>query len=177
MKKTPMSSFFTREKANTGMEFPLWLPDGTKSEEFLRIRGMDSDEFREAEQESQRGMALAATLKDPKELSRVYNECKLKMIASLVISWSFPQECNLENKMEFLREAPQIADSINKVGSDRKLFFANGSSASSDTLKESSDSTESQKVQSSPSDKASTKSTKPRAKNPSSSKPPRSRKS
>lgn len=35
----PMESFFTRENANEGIELPLLLPDGTKTEHWLRIRG------------------------------------------------------------------------------------------------------------------------------------------
>lgn len=177
MNQTPMSSFFTREKANTGLEFPLWTPTGIKSEHSLNIRGMDSDEFREAEQNAQRALALAAASKDPKELSRVYTEQKILMVASLIISWTFPEECTLENRVMFLREAPQIMDSINKVASDRKLFFVNGSTASSSTLKESSGSTESPMVQNNLSGKASTKSTKPPAGSRSNSRRNKSRKS
>jgi len=174
MNQTPMSSFFTREKANTGLDFPLWLPNGEQSKESIKVRGMDSDEFRQVEQEVQRDMAQAS--KDPKELVRVYAEGKLRLVACLIISWTFPEECNEENKIIFLREAPQIAEAINKAASDRKLFFANGSTVSSSTLKESSGSTESQKDQSSPSGKASVKSTKPPVKSRSNSKRRNSRK-
>lgn len=38
----PMESFFTRENANEGIELPLLLPDGTKTEHWLRIRGVDA---------------------------------------------------------------------------------------------------------------------------------------
>jgi hypothetical protein len=175
MNQTPMTSFFTREKANTGLECPLWLPNGTKSEHSIKIRGMDSDEFREAEQNAQKALALAAASDNPKEVTRVYLEQKVLLVASLIISWTFPDECNMENCVKFLTEAPQILDAINKTASNRKLFFANGSTVSSSTLKESSDSTESQVVPNNPSDKASTKSTKPPVKSRSNSKPRKSR--
>ena len=52
----PMESFFTRENANEGIELPLLLPDGTKTEHWLRIRGVDADGFRKAEARSKRKM-------------------------------------------------------------------------------------------------------------------------
>ena len=44
-----MSAFFTRDRANEGIELPLYLPNGRKSEHWLRVLGVDSDAFRLAE--------------------------------------------------------------------------------------------------------------------------------
>ena len=45
-----MDAFFTRGKANEGVQLPLYLPDGSKSEHWVRILGVDSDIFRAAEE-------------------------------------------------------------------------------------------------------------------------------
>ncbi len=136
-----MEAFFTRERANEGIEIPLYLPDGTKTEHWLRIRGVDSDHFRLAEAESKRDAMHVAMIEDPIERAKAIADAKLNLIAALVISWSFEKECTLENIKEFFRQAPQIADAVDQVASKRALFFAKRSSSSLSTPKPSSGST------------------------------------
>lgn len=136
-----MEAFFTRERANKGIEIPLYLPDGTKTEHWLRIRGVDSDHFRLAEAESKRDAMRVAMIEDPLERAKAIADAKLNLIAALVISWSFEKECTLENVKEFFRQAPQIADAVDQVASKRALFFAKRSSNSLSTPKPSSGST------------------------------------
>lgn len=136
-----MEAFFTRELANEGIEIPLYLPDGTKTEHWLRIRGVDSDHFRLAEAESKRDAMRVAMIEDPLERAKAIADAKLNLIAALVISWSFEKECTLENVKEFFRQAPQIADAVDQVASKRALFFAKRSSSSLSTPKPSSGST------------------------------------
>jgi hypothetical protein len=133
-----MEAFFTREKANEGIEIPLYLPDGTKTEHWLRIRGVDSDHFRLAEAESKREAMRVAMIEDPIERAKAIADAKLSLIAALVISWSFEEECTHENVKEFFRQAPQIADAVDQVASKRALFFGKGSSSSLGTPKPSS---------------------------------------
>ena len=38
-----MNAFFTRGVANEGVQLPLYLPTGEKSEHWVRILGVDSD--------------------------------------------------------------------------------------------------------------------------------------
>jgi hypothetical protein len=136
-----MEAFFTREKANEGIEIPLYLPDGTKTEHWLRIRGVDSDHFRLAEAESKREAMRVAMIEDPLERAKAIADAKLSLITALVISWSFEEECTHENVKEFFRQAPQIADAVDQVASKRALFFGKGSSSSLSTPKPSSGST------------------------------------
>jgi len=118
-----MEEFFTREKANEGIELPLTLPGGGETEHWLKLRGIDSDVFREAEDESRRVAMMAAKLEDESVQRAMLRKEKLGLVASLVIDWSFEQECNDENVRKFLQEAPQIADDINRVCAKRSLFF------------------------------------------------------
>lgn len=136
-----MEAFYTRERANEGIEIPLYLPDGTKTEHWLRIRGIDSDHFRLAEAESKRDAMRVAMIEDPLERAKAIADAKLSLIAELVISWSFEKECTHENVKEFFRQAPQIADAVDQVASKRALFFAKRSSSSLSTPKPSSGST------------------------------------
>lgn len=144
---TDMSDFFTREKANSGIKLPLTLPTGEKTEHYLQIRGVDSDEFRAAEAAHIRQAVDFAQIEDVMERARKIDEAKTELIASLVVSWSFPMECNLENVVQFFNDAPQIMESVNKIAGKRKLFFALESAASRIISQGNSDSTKDQKAQ------------------------------
>lgn len=115
-----LSDFFTREKANDGIEVPLYLPDGSESEHKLTIRGVDSDAFRQAETDAKRrAMQDAADGKEPDE-----NDGRLNLLVPLVASWTFDEPCTAANVRQLLKEAPQIADAIDRIAVRRSLFFA-----------------------------------------------------
>lgn len=146
-----MEAFFTRERANEGVEIPLYTPDGTKSQHWLRIRGVDSDTFREAEANSKREAMRVAMLDDTQERAKAIADAKLTLLAALVIGWSFEKECSVENIKEFFRQAPQIADAVDQVASKRALFFGKRSSSLPSSPKPSSCSTKRRRGQSKPS--------------------------
>lgn len=125
-----MDAFFTREKANEGIKLPLWTPQGTKSEHWVRILGIDSDAFRAANAEAQRDAFRIAQIEDLTERSQAIADSKRRLVAALVVDWSFDRPCNVETVAEFFREAPQIMDAIDMASSKRALFFANRSSGS-----------------------------------------------
>ncbi|URA07143.1 putative tail assembly chaperone [Xanthomonas phage Mallos] len=134
-----MELFHTRQFANEGIELPLYTPDGKRSEHWMRIRGVDSDEFRLAEAESKRDVMRIAQMENVRDRTTEVELSKLTLIAALVISWSFPQECTRENVVAFLKEAPQIADAIDTAASKRSLFFAARLSSLANTPSTSSD--------------------------------------
>lgn len=140
-----MEMFFTREKTNEGIDLPLVTPSGEETEHTLRIRGVDSDEFRLADAQSRRKILALADVPDKEERERVLEENKLQLIATLIVSWTFKQECTMENKIAFLKNAPQIADAIDRVASSRRLFFKKESKGSSQPQSTSFDSDKSQK--------------------------------
>ncbi|ATS92234.1 hypothetical protein JTY56_gp28 [Xanthomonas phage Bosa] len=136
-----MNEFFTRGKANEGIQVPLWRPDGTKSEHWVRILGIDSDIFRQADAESRREAIKIAQLDSQAEKVEAIARTKRRLIASLVTAWSFPGECTTDAVEQFFIEAPQIMDAIDTAASKRSLFFAIGSSNSQPSPSTSSDST------------------------------------
>lgn len=129
---TGMTDFFTRETANEGLKVPLFLPDGRDSGHWLQIRGMESDEYRKANTESQRELMLKKVGEmSAAQRAAFLEESERKLIASLVISWSLPEKMTKPNLLKFLKEAPQIADQIDRVASDRRLFHSKKSISSS----------------------------------------------
>lgn len=121
--KTTMESFFTRPAANAGVKLPLYLPDGTASEHYVVVLGTDSDTFRKAEMEAKRSAAQIAQIDDGATRDALIMDEELGLVASLVSAWSFPQECNKQNVVAFLKEAPQIADNINTFAAKRSNFI------------------------------------------------------
>lgn len=118
-----MEAFFTRGPANAGRRLPLVLPDGTDTGEWLHVLGVDSDAFQAAQAEMQRAGLRIAELADEGARFTAFQEEKLNMVARLVSSWSFPQECTFENVRHFLREAPQVTKAIDNIASNRRLFY------------------------------------------------------
>lgn len=123
-----MESFFTRARANEGIELPLDMPDGSPTSHRIRIRGVDSDAFRTAQADSRRRLVEIATASEKVDFDADKMEGeRLRMLASLVASWTFEIPCTVENVVSFLREAPQIAQQIDKLSAKRNLFFRKGS--------------------------------------------------
>lgn len=125
--KPDMEEFFTRQQANDGIEFPLSRPDGTPTDHRIRIRSVDSDAFRAAEADSGRRLLEISLEKDKAKANSEFLEEKLKLRAALVVSWTFDRPCTPESVREFLREAPQIADQIDRLANQRSRFFKRGS--------------------------------------------------
>lgn len=136
-----MDAFFTRGKANEGLQLPLYLPSGEKSEHWVRILGVDSDVFRTADANARREAFAIAALEDKAAQAEAIADSKRKLLAVLVVAWSFPQECTTENVMAFFKEAPQIMDAIDTTAGRRALFFGARSSSSQPSPSTSSSST------------------------------------
>jgi hypothetical protein len=121
----PEELFFTRKIANQGTRIALVRPDtGEESEHAIWIHGVDSDAYRKAGTQQQRDwMQLIATEGEKARDKIGTEEDKLKITASLVFKWTFEKPCTTQNVVDFLREAPQIADAIDTLASRRTLFF------------------------------------------------------
>lgn len=140
-----MQEFYTRQTANEGVQLPLYRPDGTLSEHWLRVRGVDSDHFRRAEAKAKRKAVELAQIEDEQKRAEAVRETELECIAALVAGWSFEQEASLINVVNFLREAPQIADMVNRFAARRAEFFSKKSASSATGQKSKSNSRSRQK--------------------------------
>lgn len=142
-----MKEFYTRSTANEGIEMPLFLPSGKKTKYWMKILGADSDTNHETHarlmsRQAPKIKIEAENIDDPKEREKFITEkqrdLEREAIAMLIVDWNLerddkPVECTQEEKVNFLREAPQIADQINRVASDRNVFFLKGQTSSSST--------------------------------------------
>jgi hypothetical protein len=141
MKPNSMNRFFTREAGNQGTRMPLVDPVTYElTEDWIDILSADSDIFRAAEARAMRESAEAApTLKTDEEREELSRDKRLQVLASIITGWSFkddegnPIPCTHENKVNFLREAPQVYEAVNQAAVTRSLFIKRSSPPSGDT--------------------------------------------
>lgn len=128
-----MESFYTRDKANEGRKLPLRTPDGKPTEDWIIVRHVWSDAFQKAEEaalrEAREIVMGMGDKPDPEAVADVQRASRVKLLAALVAGWSFDAECTPDAVAEFLAQAPQIADAIDKFAGDSKGFFGEGSSS------------------------------------------------
>ena len=124
-----MANFYTRSKANTGIKVDLSLPSGEATNHFITIRGIDSDQFRDADTKVRRSALTIIEIEDDDIKEEMIKESHLDILASLVIDWSFDDDCTIENIKKLFTEAPQIADTVDRSAAKRSLFFDKGSNS------------------------------------------------
>ena len=131
--KTSMNDFFTQDNSENGVRVDLVKPNGDETEHFLIIRGMDSTDYRVATVEAMREakdtltnlnslLDKGETVAPVKELE-ILDEKDLKKTASLIVKWSFDEECKKEDVINFLRKAPHIRDMIEGFAANRANFL------------------------------------------------------
>jgi hypothetical protein len=121
-----MADFYTRSKANDGIKVDLYLPNGEATDHFIRIRGIDSDQFRDTDTKVRRSAIKIVEIDDEELKEEMIKDSHLDILVSLVIDWSFDDECNPANIKQLFTEAPQIADTVDRAAAKRSLFFDNG---------------------------------------------------
>lgn len=119
-----------RERANEGNKVPLIDIDGTDSGDWLVIRSRLSDSFRKAREKALRVVAKAAKISE--EAGYVAkDEQELICVAHLIADWSFDEPCTLENRIQFLNDAPHIRDKVDVYAGRDENFFTKASTNSS----------------------------------------------
>ncbi len=135
-----MQEFFTREANSTPQKLPLKKITGEPTEHYLMIVGTESDRFRLAQAEAMRYMVVNGakmeeeqrllsgddlTEEEYEELDRnsVQGYSTRLAVQSLIKDWSLPQDCNKENRMELLYQAPYILDSLNSFAGNQGNFI------------------------------------------------------
>lgn len=129
-----MEEFFTQDAANEGTKIHLYRPDGTKTDHFLVIHSVDSDAYHLANAQERRATARveleAQAIEDKAAREEFifaeYRKAEIRVLASLVKSWSFDEEPTMANKVNFLTKAPQIAEQVNRLSGQRRLFIKTG---------------------------------------------------
>jgi len=108
-----MKEFYTAKAHSKPKKLPLYLPDGSPTDEYLMILGAESKPVRDAKARMYREkLQNDISLEDAKNL----------IISAMIESWSFDKECTEDNKINFLKEAPQIADKVDIFSANHANF-------------------------------------------------------
>ncbi len=105
--------FYTRPESDKGAKFPLESPDGTQSDEWLTVVGVESIRYEKAHRET-----IKATIagSDSLEQGNI-------LLSELVIDWSFEDECTPEIVLDFLQNAPYIKAALDRFVVNRANFI------------------------------------------------------
>ncbi len=143
-----LSDFATRAEANEGKKLFLLLPDGTPTEEYLLVRGVDSDEFRAAKTAASRAVfeLTQEQLKDKAFTQKFDEEGEFKQFQALIIGWSLDDEFTPANLRALLVESPYIKERVNNFTANRAEFFKKKPQVLSSTLDTSESSTKGKKT-------------------------------
>ncbi|MBD9671561.1 hypothetical protein IB275_13340 [Pseudomonas sp. PDM21] len=129
--------FYTKPNADKGVKMQLMQADGSPSEHWLMVRGIDSDAFRKVKFEGSRTMRDLPASASDWDRAAARDQAVMDSLVSLVAGWSFEEDCTPEAVREFLTNAPIVADAVDSAAADRSRFFGIASEPSSDTPKQS----------------------------------------
>ena len=121
--KPSIENLFTRPQANAGIQMDVKLPDGKPSGATITILGTDSDSFRKARTERSRASAEILTLPEQEQAAATV-EADTRLLCSLVVGWSFKEDCTPENIYALLLQAPHVRDQIDITAGNRALFLS-----------------------------------------------------
>lgn len=124
----PMERYMVRDRANVPKRIFLFDPATRKqTEDYIDIYSSLSDGFRDARDTIMQSAAELAEEKDDTVRKLKMHEEQLKLYSSLIGGWSFNKPCTEANKVEFLRQAPQIKNMVVAVADDNETFFGDAS--------------------------------------------------
>lgn len=121
-KKNSFTSIVTLEKSNKGVELIIPETDG----ETITILGIDSDACRIEND------AILSELSDfgkgdkepsKKEIAKRQDENQLRLLAKIVVGWSFDEECNDKNIKTLLVNAPHVRKFIDREAGNLTRFM------------------------------------------------------
>ena len=125
-----IEDFYTADEADEGIKLPLYDKYGNETDEWLMVRGMDSEAFRNAKLDADRKSLMLVSEDDDIKRRTEILQIKKELTAVLVIGWSdgfhdsFGEVPTVESVCKFFDKAPQIMDRIDQVAGNRRLFFS-----------------------------------------------------
>ncbi len=108
-----MKQFYTAKAHSKPKKVKLYNPDGSPTDYYLMVLGCESSAVRSAK----------TRVHKEKFQNDISQDYALNIIISAMIDdWNLEKECNEENKLELLEEAPQIGDAVFSFSSTHANF-------------------------------------------------------
>lgn len=125
--KVSFKQFKTRDlvASRPTVKIPIYiLGVGALENQYLEIVSQYDDKYRQAQAQFWVDCAEMSfgDLKD-KEKDELQLKLRAKQMASLVVGWTFEEECTLENATEFLYQNPNMFDAVNVSAAKDEDFF------------------------------------------------------
>ncbi len=105
--------FYTRPSSDKGVKFLLETPEGIQSDEWLLAVGVESSRYEKAHRKTMKAILAGS---DPQEQGDI-------LLSSIVIGWSFEDECTPEAVLEFLQNTPYIKAALDRFVVNRANFL------------------------------------------------------
>jgi len=150
-----LEKFATAKLSDEGVKIPLTDVEGNPTEHWIKIRGIDSRAFKKAQGTFRKNMLELHELDSnnpERDSSREQEQETAKLIASLVVSWSFknddgtPYECSKGNIIDVFKKAPVLVEEIDKASARRKNFIERNLESLESSQSKSSSSKKRQKI-------------------------------
>lgn len=119
---TSIADFFTADLADKGISVDLLTPDKQPSGAWIKVKGMDSDDFRRASVERTRKGQKILKLEGVDRLD-AQRQADAELIAAVTLEWSFTEPCTKENVVQLYLQAPDVFEQVNSAIADRGLLF------------------------------------------------------
>ena len=118
--------YLDSDKRSEGVKLPLVDREGDLSGDFIMVRWAWSDDVRNVMDNLKRDMRK----KYASETDIDADDYILEGIIAQVAGWSFDDKCAEKDVREFLIERPDIAERIDTVSANTKLFFMDSGKSS-----------------------------------------------
>lgn len=107
-----ISDFHTSKAHSKPRKMKLYSPNGESTEHFIMVLGRDSAPVRDAMASGKRAALEGHDV----------GEAVNALYVSMIDSWSFPEECTHEEKLDLLTKAPYIGDAIDAFSCRHENF-------------------------------------------------------
>jgi len=124
--EAPFEAFNIVNKSEEGVEMALYLPNGQKTKNWLRLRGVNSPSFESAvgvADREQLELVGKESKMSPEDFTAGRRDITRRMLASLVVGWSQKDKpCTVDNVIEFFKGAPQIQREVDNFATQDRHF-------------------------------------------------------
>lgn len=123
-KQLSPSDFFTVPAASEGRKLFLSLPDGSETDQYLTVLGIDSPAAQQALKDASQLIRDETKKGDgDTQATDIDERANLMFRSALVVGWSFKPDCTPDAVRELLSNNPQLAVAVEQFAADRRRFY------------------------------------------------------
>lgn len=121
VKKNDMELFMTGKQHSEAKKLKLYAPDGTETEHYLMLIGIDSKVMRRKKKDL--FTEVASNIKEKTFDADMQDKFSLDLLSTAVTGWSFKEECTFDKVREFLDNSPSILEAVDVFINESENYF------------------------------------------------------